>query len=148
MGIRVALVAAALGALAAVPAFSARPPERLPEGAVVARVPVGGFDHDQAKRALRRALKPSYERPIEVRVGHTERSVSTLRAGQRIDYEGMVRRAFALAAKGEPVDLPLRRSISGKRLSAAVRALAAPWYLAPRNARVRFGITRVARIRG
>jgi len=145
---RVALIATAAVALTAVPALSARAPERLPEGSVVARVPVGGLDRDGAKKALRRALKPRYERLIEVRVGHTERSLRTLRAGQRIDYEGMVRRAFKLAARGKPVALPLRRSISAERLSAAVRRLAAPWYRAPRNARVKFGITHVARIRG
>src|SRR5437867_2748210 len=134
---RVALIASVAAALTAAPALSARAPNRLPEGSVVARVPVGGLERDGAKKALRRALKPRYERPIAVRVGHTERSLRTLRAGQRIDYEGMVRRAFKLAAKGEPVALPLRRSISGKRVSAAVRRLAAPWYLAPRNARVK-----------
>jgi hypothetical protein len=140
---------AALAAVGLVPGeVFAQPPERLPAGSLVARVAVGGLGPSAVKRELRRVLRDRYERPVAIRVRRTRRLVPTRRAGHTIDYGGMVARAFSLAAEGRRVDVPLRRSIAGKALSAAVRALARPWYRAPRNARARFGLRRVARIRG
>jgi lipoprotein-anchoring transpeptidase ErfK/SrfK len=142
---QLAALAAAL-ATCGVPA-GADAAERLPAGSAVAGVQVGGLGPIGAERELRRALGAVWERPITVRVGARDRSLSTARAGLSIDYAGMVKRAFDLAARRRGVDVPLERSISSGKLTAGVRWVARPFYRAPRNARVRFGITKVVRIR-
>jgi hypothetical protein len=142
---RVAAPAAAL-LLCVLPGV-AQAAERLPDGAVVAGVPLGGLGPIGAERQLRTTLAAHWERPITVRVGSRDVEVSTARAGFSIDYKGMVQRAFDLAERRRKVDVPLKRSIASDELTAATKAVGKPFYRAPRDARVRFGITRVKRIR-
>jgi hypothetical protein len=124
------------------------PPERLPEGAMIAGVPLGGLGPHAAKVELRRVLKARYGRPIQVRVRRRRVTVRTSTAGQYIRYEAMIRRAFGLARDGQPVDVPLMRTISSTKLTATVVAIARAHFKPPRNARVRFGLRRIARIPG
>lgn len=119
----------------------------LPDGATIARVPVGGLDASGARHAVEQALGRVYERPITVRVGSRDQRISTRRAGQTIEYAAMIDRAFRLAAVRQPVHVRLDRDYDGKALTRAAVVLGRPFYRAPRDARVRFGITRVVRIR-
>src|SRR4051794_31843557 len=130
-------------ALAAAP-----PPAQLPEGATIAGIAVGGLGPAAARSELRRQLEPMYERPIQARIHGRRTTLATRRLGQRIRYGHMVADAFAQAERGGRVLVRLERTISGRRLSAVVSALARPFYRSPRNARAKFGITHVARIPG
>jgi len=121
--------------------------KRLPEGSAIAGVPVAALGPVGAERELRRVLGAHWERTITVRVGRRDASLSPGRAGLAIDYDGMVKRAFDLAARNRRVDVPLERSISSAMLTAATNAVGRPFYRAPRNARVRFGIAKAIRIR-
>ena len=145
LAVLAAFLTCASGAAAQEPA---EPSGRLPPGATIAGVDVGGLGPSRTRAALRTALEAEYGRTIAVRVGGGKMLVKPASAGHRIDYEGMVRRAFELAQTGKPVDVALSRSISKRRLAATVNAVARRFYRAPRNARVRFGIRRIARIAG
>lgn len=140
-----------LGALAlAAPAYAADPSAPapvLPDGALVAGVPVGGLDRPDAQAALERQLTARYGRPLDVRVLARHTRLSTDRLGLRIRYSSMLDKAFAQAARGQPVDVPLSRTVRRASLSAAVAAIARPWYRAPRSATARLGIRRIARTR-
>ena len=136
---------AALGGSAA-PAGAQRA-ERLPDGATIAGVPVGGLGPVGAEREVRRVVGGNHDRPITIRVGERDRTVAPAGAGMRIDYDGMVDRAFELARRRRAVTVPLALSVESRRLSAAVRAVAARFLRRPRSARVRFGVRRVVRIR-
>ena len=153
--LRLLIVVLALAAAAAAPA-SAAPAEagaaaagpHLPLEARIAGVDVGGLGPYAARVQLQRVLAPVYEAPIEVRVRRRALKLLPARAGQKIEYRRMVDAAFALARRGRPVHVRLMRTISSSKLTAAVSALARPFYRAPRNARVKFGVTRVALIGG
>lgn len=144
---RTLLAALCLALLAPLPAAAQEPPKRLPEGSLVAGVAVGGLGPIAAKRELQRVLSESHGRAITVRIGGRDRSLDPAAAGLAIGYDEMVARAFDLAGRGRRVDVPIRLSVDGARLSAAVAALGRRWHRSPRNARVRYGITRVRRIR-
>jgi len=145
----VALVAVLVASSAPWPptAAAAATPKRLPLDATIAGVPVAGLGPIGARRELRRVLGASHERPIKILADGRSHTVSAARAGLELDYEGMVERAFEVAAAGDRVAVRLRRSISRKQLAEAVSALARRHFRAPRDARVRFGITRVRRVR-
>jgi hypothetical protein len=145
---RNACIAACLG-LALLPATAAGSTrERLPPDASIAGVAVGGLGPHGARVELQRQLAPVFESPIRVRVyGHRHISVPTARLGQVIRYADMVDAAYAQFDRGDPVHVRMMRAISGTQLTAAVSALGRPFYRAPRNARVRLGITHV-RLKG
>jgi hypothetical protein len=130
------------------PAARAAPAERLPDGATIAGVAVGGLGPFGARAELRRQLEPRFERPIEVRIHGRRTDVPTGRLGQVVHYGQMVDAAFEQATRGDLVHVRLVRTIDGDKLTAAVAGLARPFYRAPRNARARFGITHVARLPG
>lgn len=146
---RVRFFVAALGALlCAAPALAAGdPPKRLPEGSIVAGIDVGGLGPIGAKRALRAALTERYGARVTVRVGARDRELDAFGSGLEIDYDGMVESAFEQAAADEAVDVPAALDVNGGKLRRAVARVAARWYRSPRNARVRFGVTAVKRIR-
>src|SRR5258705_10603422 len=103
---------ALVAALALAPAAVAAPPERLPDGATIATVPVGGLGPVDAKRTVQDALGPVYEkRPIAVRVNHKDTLVMPAKAGLVIAYAWMVNRPFALAGATKPVAWPLHRPV-------------------------------------
>jgi hypothetical protein len=135
-------------ALAAVPAGAATDDEHLPDGTTIAGVPVGGLGPYGARVALQNALRPRFETPITVVVKGHRRAVATASLGQRVEYLKMVDAAFAQLRRGDFVHVRLIRTIDGNALSARTAAVARPYLRAPRNARVRFGIRRVARIPG
>jgi len=136
----VALLAVAVPALAA-------PPKRLPEGSRIAAVPVGGLGPVGAERELRRVLGERYERPMSIRVDGRTRTYSPSALGQAIDYGGMVAAAFAAAEQGERVNVSLARTLATGPMDSVVGSLERAYRLSPRNARARFGVTRVVRIR-
>lgn len=145
---RISLLIALILALPAAALAQGADAERLPDGSRIAGVDVGGLGPIGAERAVRAALEPVYGALITVRVGSRDRSVDPARAGMAIGYDAMVERAFELARRNRrTIDVPLALSVDGAALTRAVRAVGRHWYRAPRNARVRFGIRRVKRIR-
>jgi lipoprotein-anchoring transpeptidase ErfK/SrfK len=132
----------------AVPSAAAAPPERLPDDATIAQVAVGGLGPVEAKRALRDSLGPVYEtRPIAIRVNHKDTLVTPGQSGLVIAYDWMVKRGFALAGAHKPVVVPLHLAVADAKLNAAVASVARPYYRAPRDAKVRFGVTAIRRVR-
>ncbi len=145
--LRLAATIAALGALAA-PAVSQAATEPLPAGATVAGVPVGGLEPAAATQALEDALGPVYvKRPIAIRVAHHDTLVTPGQAGLVIYYDWMVKRAVALAHAHKPVSVPLHLGVKDAERDAAIASVAKRFYRAPRDARVRFGVTAVRRVR-
>jgi hypothetical protein len=115
----------------------------------VAGVPLGGLGPRGAERELRKQLGDIYGRAVKIRVGRTTRKLRPRVAGHEIDYEAMLDRAFDLTRRHKTVvQVPLRHSVSRKKLRAAVAAVGRHFYVAPRNARMRYGVTKVVRIRG
>lgn len=145
---RSACIAACLAFVPGAPGASAATTERLPEGSTIAGIAVGGLGPYGARAELRRQLDPVYASPIEVRIRKRRISVPTPRLGQNIRYDDMVDAAYEQFDRGEPVHVRMMRTIDGDALTAAVSSLARPFYRPARNARVRFGITHVARYRG
>jgi lipoprotein-anchoring transpeptidase ErfK/SrfK len=139
---------ALIAALALAPAALAAPPERLPDGATIAQIAVGGLTPADATRTLQDSLGPVYEkRPIAIRVNHKDTLVMPADAGLVIAYDWMVKRAFALAGANKPVAVPLHLGVTNAKLKAAVASVGKPFYRAPRDAQVRFGVTAVRRVR-
>ena len=147
--LRIAATLAALVAIAtAAPAASAAAPQRLPDDAKIADVAVGGLAAEDATQALKDALEPIYtKRPIAIRANHHDSLVMPSQAGLVIYYDWMVKRAFALAGAHKPVAVPLHLGVKDKLRDAAIASVARRYYRAPRNARVRFGVTAIRRIR-
>jgi hypothetical protein len=58
-----------------------------------------------------------------------------------------VKRAFALAGAHKPVAVPIHLAVADVKLNAAVASVAKSFYRAPRDARVRFGVTAIRRVR-
>jgi lipoprotein-anchoring transpeptidase ErfK/SrfK len=140
----IALVALALAA----PAARAAASGVLPPDATVAGVAVGGLDAAGAKAALRDSLAPVYEkRPVAIRVKHRDTLVMPSQAGFVIFYDWMVERAFALADAHKPVVVPMHLGVKNAARDGAVASIARRWYRAPRDAKVRFGVTAVRRVR-
>jgi L,D-transpeptidase catalytic domain len=145
--LRVAATIAVLFALAA-PVASAAEVTQLPADATIAGVGVGGLGPADAQRTVEAALAPLYEqRPIAVRVAHHDTLVTPAQAGLVVYYDWMVKRAFTLASAGKPVAVPLHLGVKNKTRDAAIASVAQRYYRAPRNARVRFGVTAIRRIR-
>ncbi|MEX2195468.1 MAG: L,D-transpeptidase family protein [Thermoleophilaceae bacterium] len=145
---RVVILAAACAALGAAPALAQDGrPKRLPDGAAIAGVPVGGLGPIGAERAVRAAVGPVYGATIIVTAAGRERRLDPADAGFSVDYDAMVERAFELAARGRAIRVELDASVDGGRLTRATRAVAPRFRRSARNARVRFGIRRVVRIR-
>jgi lipoprotein-anchoring transpeptidase ErfK/SrfK len=146
MGRLVATVAVIAAAFA--PAASAAAPERLPDGATIAGVAVGGLGPIEAGRIVKDALAPVYEkRPVAIRVNHKDTLVMPSDAGLTIYYQWMVDRAFKLAGAAKPVAVPLKLGVKNATRDAAIAGVAKTYYRAPRDARVRFGVSAVRRIR-
>jgi lipoprotein-anchoring transpeptidase ErfK/SrfK len=140
--------AIALGFVLAATAAPAQAADHLPDGATIAGVPVGGLGPYGARVALQDALRPTFETPIAVAVKGRSVSVPTASLGQRVEYLKMVDAAFAQLSRGDLVHVRLIRTIDGDALTARTAAIARPYLRRARNARVRFGIRRVARIPG
>jgi lipoprotein-anchoring transpeptidase ErfK/SrfK len=139
---------ALIAALALAPAAQAAPPERLPDDATIAQIAVGGLAPADATRTLQDSLGPVYEkRPVAIRVNNKDTLVMPTDAGLVIAYDWMVKRAFALAGAHRPVVVPLHLGVSSAKLGAAVASVGKPFYRAPRDATVRFGVTAVRRVR-
>ena len=129
--------------LALVPPPASAAPERFPPAAKIAGVAVGGLGPYGARVELERQLGPVYESPITVRVRHRRFPLPTARIGQKVLYIDMVHAAYAQLALGRPVRVKLMRRFDKRTLALAVARLGRPFYRPSRNARVRFGITRM-----
>lgn len=143
-------LAATFLAVAAVlaPAVAAAPAAPLPADATIAGVAVGGLGPIEAKRVLKDSLAPVYEqRPVAIRVNHRDTLVMPRQAGFVIYYDWMVARAFSLAGANKPVAVPMHLGVKNAARDAAVAAVGRKYYRAPRNARVRFGVTAIRRVR-
>src|SRR3954463_4226390 len=99
--------AIALGLVMAATATPAQAADRLPEGATIAGVPVGGLGPYGARVALQDALRPQFEAPITVAVKGRSLSVPTAGLGQRVEYLRMVDSAFAQLRRGGRVHVRL-----------------------------------------
>jgi lipoprotein-anchoring transpeptidase ErfK/SrfK len=145
--LRVAATLAVLVAVAA-PAASAATPKRLPDDATIAGIAVGGLGPVDATRTVQDSLAPLYEkRPIAIRVNHKDSLVMPSQAGLVVYYDWMVTRAFALAGAGKLVNVPLHLGVKNATRDAAIASVAKDYYRAPRDARVRFGVTAIRRVR-
>src|SRR4051794_12624542 len=145
--LRVAATVAVLAAVLA-PAASAAVPERLPDDATIAGVAVGGLGPVEAKRVVRDSLAPVYEkRPIAICVNHKDRLVMPADPGLVIFYDWMLERAFRLAGAHKPAVVPLKLGVKNKERDAAIANVAKQYYRAPRDAKVRFGVTAIRRVR-
>src|SRR5262245_38142209 len=132
----------------AAPAAHAAEPTLLPPDATIAQIAVGNLDAPGAKKAVQDALGPVYEtRPVAIRVNHHDTLVMPNEAGLQIAYDWMVKRAFALAGADKPVAVPLKVAVKDVKRNAAVAKVAKTVYRAPRDARVRFGVTAIRRVR-
>src|SRR3954447_10906001 len=140
--------AIALGLVLTATAAPAQATDHLPEGATIAGVPVGGLGPYGARVELQNQLRPKFESPIAVAVKGRALSVPTAGLGQSVAYQRMVDTAFAQLRRGDRVLVRLIRTIDGGALTARTAAIARPYLRPARNARVRFGIRRVARIHG
>jgi lipoprotein-anchoring transpeptidase ErfK/SrfK len=101
-----------------------------------------------ATKTVQDALGPLYEkRPVAIRVNHKDTLVEPADAGFVIYYDWMVSRAFALAGAHKSVAVPLHLGVKDAQRNAAVAKVAKRYYHAPRDARVRFGVTAIRRIR-
>ena len=145
---RIALFAALAAALAGPASAVAATPATLPANATIARVPVAGLDEAGAKAKVQATLAPVWEKPITVRVGATDQQISTADLGFAIDYDGMVSQAFETASHHKPVHIKFRKTTSSKTLSRAITKLGKPFYKAPRDARVKFGVRKVVKVHG
>jgi lipoprotein-anchoring transpeptidase ErfK/SrfK len=135
-------------ALVAAPTASPAAPERLPDDATIAGIAVGGQGPTEAMRTVQAALVPLYEkRPIAIRVNHKDTLVMPSEAGLVVYYDWMVKRAFALAAAHKPAVVPIHLGVKNATRDAAVASVAKRYYRAPRDARVRFGVTAIRRVR-
>jgi lipoprotein-anchoring transpeptidase ErfK/SrfK len=145
--LRVAATLAVLFAVAG-PAASAETPKRLPDDATIAGIAVGGLGPVEAARTLQDSVGPVYEtRPIAIRVNHKDTLVMPGQAGLVVYYDWMVKRAFALAGAHKPVVVPIHLGVKNATRDAAIASVAKNYYRAPRDARVRFGVTAVRRVR-
>lgn len=145
--LRVVATIATVAAVAA-PAASAAAPERLPDDATIANIAVGGLGPIEAKRTVQDALAPVYEkRPVAIRVNHKDTLVMPGEAGLVVYYDWMVDRAFKLAGAGKPALVPLHLGVKNAVRDAAIASVAKKYYRAPRDARVRFGVTAIRRVR-
>ena len=145
--LRIAATLAVLVAVAA-PAASAATPKTLPADATIAGIAVGGLGPADAKRTVQDSLAPLYEkRPIAIRVNHKDRLVMPAEAGLVVYYDWMVNRAFALAGAGKPAIVPIHLGVKNATRNAAIASVAKNYYRAPRDARVRFGVTAIRRVR-
>jgi lipoprotein-anchoring transpeptidase ErfK/SrfK len=137
------VIATVAGTAVAAPAT-----EQLPAGATIAGVDVGGQDAKAAQQTVKDSLAPLYEnRPIAIRVDHKDRLVMPRAAGFVIYYDWMVTRAFALAGAHKDVVVPLHLGVKDKNRDAAIGGVAKNYYRAPRDARVKFGVTAIRRVR-
>ena len=145
--LRIAATLAVLVAVAA-PAASAATPKTLPTDATIAGIAVGGLGPAEAKRTVQDSLAPLYEkRPIAIRVNHKDRLVMPAEAGLVVYYDWMVNRAFALAGAGKPAIVPIHLGVKNAIRNAAIASVAKNYSRAPRDARVRFGVTAIRRVR-
>jgi len=123
-------------------------PATLPAGSSIDGVDVSGLDSAGAVAKVQGALAPILEQPVTVRIRTLDQQVATTALGQTIDYAGMVRDAFAAAAKHHRVHISLARKINGKKLTATLTKLGKPYHRAPRNSRVVLGVRKIKRIHG
>ena len=144
---RIALLAVLATALTT-PSSLAATPSTLPADATIAGIGVGNMTATDATRTVQASLDPLYvKRPIAIRVSHKDTLVMPSQAGLVIYYDWMVKRAFALAGAHKPVAVPLHLGVKDKLRDAAIAKVARQYYRAPRDARVRFGVTAIRRIR-
>jgi hypothetical protein len=141
-------VLAGLFAVAFATPVGAATPTTLPAGSSIDGVDVSGLDTAGATAKVQGTLAPIIERAVTVRIGTQDQQLSSADLGQTIDYAGMVKDAFAAAAKHHRVHISLARKIDGKKLTATLTKLGKPYYRAPRNSRVVLGVRQIKRIHG
>jgi lipoprotein-anchoring transpeptidase ErfK/SrfK len=141
-------VLAGLFAVALAAPVGAATPTTLPAGSSIDGVDVSGLDSAGATARVQATLAPIVERPVTVRIGTQDQQVTSADLGQTIDYAGMVKDAFAAAARHHAVHVSLARKINGTKLTATLIKLGKPYYRAPRNSRVILGVRQIKRIHG
>ncbi len=128
--------------------MGAATPTTLPAGSSIDGVDVSGLDSAAATAKVQATLAPMIEKPVVVRIRTLDQPVASADLGQTIDYAGMVKDAFAAAARHRRVHVSLARKIDGKKLTKTLTKLGKPYYRAPRNSRVVLGVRKIKRIHG
>ena len=140
--------------LLATPAASAAYDPVIPGGAKVGGVDVGGLTLSQAAVRLEAELAPRLLRPIEVRAAGHRRTLTPRFARLEFDAGRSARRAN-IAARRTPlspdglrhVDVQPWISYDEDRLDAFTRRVQRPVAVRARDARLRFSVTRLKRVR-
>jgi lipoprotein-anchoring transpeptidase ErfK/SrfK len=110
------LAAASVGALAWADGSAA---EKLPNGARVAGVDVGGMTRDEALQRAQRRVSALILRPVNVQLGDKRYTLTAQQAHTRIDLKSAVERAYADGREGSFVERGWRK-ISGKSIDADI----------------------------
>ena len=140
------MAAAALAAVVTATASAQTPPQAVApatvsEGVSVVGVDLSGLTGAQASQLLHERALPVIQRRFEVRVGRRLFVLTTGRLRLRLSEGATARRALRAEA-GQAV----RPVIAFRRrpLAAFVRSATEATYVAPRNARMRIGVRRIA----
>lgn len=122
--------------------------KHLPDGTRVAGVDLSGAGPITAERTLRKELGARFDKNIAIRIGKRARTVPPAAAGSSVDYDWMVKRAFEIAGRGHVPKVRLDVDISEPKVNRTIAKLGAAYYRAPRDARAKFGITKIRRVKG
>ncbi len=132
------------------------------DGVRAGGVEIGGMRANRARQVLEAELAAPLERPLKVRVGEREFSLTARRARVRTDVDRMVAIALRRSRAGDPLtrtmrdargervnaDVPLEVSYSRRAVKRLVRKVKKTMDREPKNARVVFRADDLAQVRG
>jgi hypothetical protein len=134
-------------ALALLPAGAAaqEPEPVLPPGAKAAGLDLGGQTLSQAAATLDAAFAAAVAKPVDVRVAGHRFTLQPARIGFGFDPFRSARRAYdaAVAAGGQPVDVPLHVTYDGDKLARFTTYVDRNSDIRPRSARLKMTIRRM-----
>jgi lipoprotein-anchoring transpeptidase ErfK/SrfK len=155
LGLPVMLAATVAGSIAAIGAATAVHDPVIPPGARVAGLDVGGRTLSEAAELIDEEFAVRLRRPINVRVAGRRRTLTGAAVDLQFDALRSARRANiaarrALRRGGDPANVNVAPWVrfSRLRVNRFVRRVAAIVHRPPRNARLRFTVTKVAVRRG
>jgi lipoprotein-anchoring transpeptidase ErfK/SrfK len=149
------LVAAGMGALAVADGSSS---EKLPPGAKVGGIEVGGLTRAQALERARTRVTGLITRPAHVQLADRRYTLTAARAGVALDPRAAVERAYAAGRKGSflgrglrtltgkrtRIDVPVRVTVNRVAISKFVATIEREQRRAPVNAKLKMTLTRVS----
>jgi lipoprotein-anchoring transpeptidase ErfK/SrfK len=136
---------AALALVLLLPAGALAQEPVIPPGAKAAGLDIGGQTLSQAAATLDAAFAAALAQPIEFRVAGHRKRLDPATIGFGFDPGRTARRAYdaAVAAGGQPVDVPLHVTYDGEALAAFTVALDRASDLRPRSAKLKMTIRRM-----